>query len=350
MYDKLTIKNFQSHKNTTLEFHSGVNAIVGVTDSGKSVIRRALEWVSDNQPSGSAFCSHWGGTITRVSLTTNGKRVSRIKRKGKDLYKIDKQVFKSFGRKVPPEVQEVLNMRPDNVQTQLKSLFLLNDSPGKVALHYNDVADLGQINEVRDSLQKDINGFSQTVKYNDKEIEKSKKALKEYSDLDKIEKELNAVVRLETQATKEQKEALLIQASINSISDMDSEIGELKEVLDGEELVDECLLLFTEMKDIVKEILDLGGVITVYDAIIDKKKDLNELAEGKEKVDAVLSKLKTVKQLDKDIDTLTELLSTITLTDNNANRKQEKLTELNQTYKKEFRKLKRCFFCNSKLK
>jgi len=45
MINSLTIQNFQSHKNTTLEFDNGINIIIGQSDSGKTAIIRALNWV-----------------------------------------------------------------------------------------------------------------------------------------------------------------------------------------------------------------------------------------------------------------------------------------------------------------
>jgi len=68
MIKQLTIKNFQSHKKTKLEFSDGVNIIIGQSDSGKTAIIRALNWVVNNKPSGDSFRSHWGGD-TNVEIT-----------------------------------------------------------------------------------------------------------------------------------------------------------------------------------------------------------------------------------------------------------------------------------------
>ncbi|MCK9524299.1 MAG: AAA family ATPase, partial [Limnochordia bacterium] len=38
MIEKLTLKNFQSHKHSELEFAPGLNAIIGQSDSGKSAL------------------------------------------------------------------------------------------------------------------------------------------------------------------------------------------------------------------------------------------------------------------------------------------------------------------------
>ena len=45
---KVEIKDFQSHKNTNIEFSEGFNCIIGRSDSGKSAILRALRLVICN--------------------------------------------------------------------------------------------------------------------------------------------------------------------------------------------------------------------------------------------------------------------------------------------------------------
>ena len=52
MIKEINIKNFQSHDNTNLILDSGVNVIVGSSDSGKSAIIRALRWVTSCVPRG----------------------------------------------------------------------------------------------------------------------------------------------------------------------------------------------------------------------------------------------------------------------------------------------------------
>jgi exonuclease SbcC len=67
MIDSLSIQNFQSHEKTELEFDEGINIIIGQSDSGKSAILRALNWVVNNKPNGEAFKSNWGGD-TKVKI------------------------------------------------------------------------------------------------------------------------------------------------------------------------------------------------------------------------------------------------------------------------------------------
>jgi DNA repair protein SbcC/Rad50 len=43
--NKVRIENFQSHEDTLMEFHKGLNVITGPSDHGKSAVMRAIKWV-----------------------------------------------------------------------------------------------------------------------------------------------------------------------------------------------------------------------------------------------------------------------------------------------------------------
>ena len=118
MINSLTISNFQSHKKTGLEFDKGINVIIGPSDSGKTAILRALNWVVNNKPAGDAFRSNWGGD-TRAQLQIediNKSQIQRYKGGKGNLYLWDEKAstiltsqFNSFGQDVPEEIKELLN-------------------------------------------------------------------------------------------------------------------------------------------------------------------------------------------------------------------------------------------------
>ena len=70
MIKSLSIKNYQSHKDSYLEFSEGVNCILGGSDNGKTAIIRAINWIMTNRPLGESFRSNWGGK-TEVELFTD---------------------------------------------------------------------------------------------------------------------------------------------------------------------------------------------------------------------------------------------------------------------------------------
>ena len=141
MIESVKLKNFQSHKENTFSFTKGVNAIVGPSDSGKTAILRALRWLIWNRPLGDAFRSDWGGD-TEVAVTVDGQLITRYKHDNKHGYKIGKTDLKAIGTDVPEEVSTILNIDEINLQQQFDKPFLLADSPGEVAQHFNKVAHL----------------------------------------------------------------------------------------------------------------------------------------------------------------------------------------------------------------
>lgn len=144
MIDSIHLKNFQAHADTTLVFDKGVNVIVGRSDQGKSSIIRALRWVATNRPSGDAFIKN-GESETTVTLTVDGKSITRTKGKGTNSYTLDGVEYKALRSDVPSEIAELLNFGIANIQTQHEQYFLLQSSAGEVAKTINRIADLDSV-------------------------------------------------------------------------------------------------------------------------------------------------------------------------------------------------------------
>ena len=144
MIDKLRLKNFQSHEKSEFKFARGVNVIAGRSDSGKTAAVRALRWVVFNRPSGDEFRSHWGGE-TQVDVLTPAGKISRLRTASKNAYYIDGEQFRAMGTAVPDEVSACAKLGPVNFQLQMDAPFLVSETAGGVARHFNVVANLDQI-------------------------------------------------------------------------------------------------------------------------------------------------------------------------------------------------------------
>ena len=128
---RLIIENFQSHKKTVVEFApvGELTVIVGPSDTGKTVIIRALRWLLYNQPQGMEFV-RTGASFARVTLEyESGHKVIRERTVSTNRYKIvypdreGPEVFEGFGNSVPLEVQEITGVRPVRIGDEN---FLLN--------------------------------------------------------------------------------------------------------------------------------------------------------------------------------------------------------------------------------
>lgn len=116
---RLTIENFQSHKKTVVEFApaGGLTVIVGPSDTGKTVIIRALRWLFYNTPQGMEFV-RTGASFVRVTVEyESGHKVIRERTVSTNRYKIiapgaeAPEVFEGFGNDVPLEVQKITGVR-----------------------------------------------------------------------------------------------------------------------------------------------------------------------------------------------------------------------------------------------
>lgn len=158
--DNMTIKsvkisNFQSHEKTYLKLHKRLNVVCGKTDSGKSGLRRAIEWVVNNRPSGESFKSKWGGD-TKVELLVKDKGVKSFvsRKKGKEnLYILNDNKYKAFGQDVPEDIRNVLRMSDINIQNQISLPFMLTMSAGETARYLNEIVNLEDIDKSLSNIQ-----------------------------------------------------------------------------------------------------------------------------------------------------------------------------------------------------
>jgi exonuclease SbcC len=170
---QLRIENFQSHKETVLDFHPNFNCIVGTGNSGKSAIVRALsfilfgQWESSWVRNGAAFC--------RIALVMDNQTVV-IREKGEKVNRyvvrvpeLPEQIYSNFGTHVPEEIEKLLHIFKAqvgdkeeinlNLSSQLDNLFLLSNPGaykakvlGKLSkAHYLDYA-LREINRDKKRL------------------------------------------------------------------------------------------------------------------------------------------------------------------------------------------------------
>lgn len=303
MVKSLKIQNFQSHKDSTFNFSNGVNVIVGQSDSGKSSIIRALNWVVFNRPSGDSF-KRYGSKKTSVDIDG----IVRAKGKYNSYAIADNEPFKAFGQNVPDEIRSILNLDPINFQFQHDPPFLLSQSPGEVAKYLNEIVSLEKIDDSLAHANKRIKQVKNNIDYKEEEISQLETELVEYNwieDADKI------LIELEKKNSK--REGLEIKS--NNISNLIWDICHLQiqsaryeKTLKHEKLVDGCLQLQNDIERKEEEYYQLtdhiGWMIgdqtwiVEYDSIIylenqvDNLLDLNsQILEAKELTEALEGKV-----------------------------------------------------------
>lgn len=171
MIFKIRIQNFQSHFDTEVHLHPGLNVFIGSGDSGKtSLASRAPRWVQenrirhDNKPMGDNYVSRWAkktsakGTVTltddcAVTITRpDGSYCRRFReaardKSGKEVngYELNGERFEAIGVGVPDAVSKWFNWSDVNVQKQHDQAFLISKGSGEVASFLNRTVKLDDI-------------------------------------------------------------------------------------------------------------------------------------------------------------------------------------------------------------
>ncbi len=213
---KIKLQNFQSHKDTTIEVAEIMTAITGRSHHGKSSIIRAIQLVKDNRPTGNEFV-RWDTKETNVSIDN----VTFKKVGSKNSYIIEGQSapFKALNRAVPEEVTKELNLGDVNIQDQHESIFLLNESPGKVAKKLSELSDLQPTVTALQFISSKKRTVTSDIGSTAKAIDTVEQQLHELRHVDAMDDELCKIERKQRQAVRlREKHSQLYIAHKNAVS------------------------------------------------------------------------------------------------------------------------------------
>lgn len=267
MIKKLNIKNFQSHKNTQLKLHPGVNVIIGETDSGKSAVIRALRWLTDNKPNGDSFRSSWGGK-TSVSIQTKENDIISRQRDTENLYYLNDHKFAAFSTGVPEDVLSTLNLTEVNAQYQLDSPFLLSSTAGQVAQFFNKIAHLDKIDQGQKNLRKWTGQLNRKIESLTEDIKESKEQLKDYAYLKPLAKQIEAVEKKQEQMESMRTKKQSIEDTLYSLSSLETRLKEYQNKVSLDVLVTKTLKLYKDLKttkqskEVLKTLVERHATIT----------------------------------------------------------------------------------------
>jgi DNA repair exonuclease SbcCD ATPase subunit len=265
--NSIELQNFQSHENSKLNLHPGINTIIGSSDSGKSAVLRAINWAIYNRPSGGAFISHWakdkkGKQIekTIVSIIKNKKDLMRARDSGFNGYDLDGKILEAIGTDVPDEVKDFFNISEVNIQKQHDKAFLLSESSGEVARFFNRIIKL-------DVIDKSLSLIDSKKRENEKDL-KNLKA-----------EEIELTEQLETYNWIEDIEPKIVEAE--KIQNQINEIGLKKSDLEN------SLNQYKQHKEIVEDYKKFDGLentLSMFEDVnhrlIENKKCLYELQKS----------------------------------------------------------------------
>ena len=253
MIKSIRLENFQSHKNTTINFCDGVNAIVGLSDSGKTAILRALRWVVTNKPTGDAFQSYWGGDTSVTIILGDGTAITRKRTKSDNLYVKDDKEYRAFGQDVPEDIRKAFDLNDINLQGQMDAPFLLSQSPGEVAQILNKVVNLDVIDKAISSIRKQKLKADGDLKSELTRVSQLEGDLEKFAYLDELETEISGLESLDVLLGKARVGVAGLQAIVREISRQEQRIAEVGNTLLAESMLADVLAMAERRKAVGAE-------------------------------------------------------------------------------------------------
>lgn len=330
MIKSVCIKQFQKHKNTTLEFADGLNVICGESHNGKSAIIKALLWVLTNKPSGTAFrrIGH-GGEDTSVKIEFTDGIVERVRGDKRNCYVFDNEEYKAVRTDVPAEIQHFININECCLQSQFVPHYLLSDSPGEVARTLNSIVGLEDIDKANKHVGRIIMEANSQAKFIEGEIEKYTKSLERYAKLPDMEETLKYIEAQKTATEELQTFCDGLEATSRSIRTLEDLLLKKCDVLiKHEEEVNRLCKIHADLKQSELVIQDLQLAIEDIKVVEEEGKEAEVLLCYTNDIDAILEKMEILAEEEKDLKVLAEIIRDMSSCHEGMKKADTKLSKL----------------------
>ena len=340
---KIHIKNFQNHEDTVIELTGGLNTITGTSDSGKTAIYRTLEYIYLMGAEGygswdSTWVQHGASYATILITFDDGTRLLRIKGDSKNeiyLFKDDEdEPYYSktkVGIKYDQEVLDFLNnpffdkeigSLPFTNQTD--SIFLVGASESKIPEFIAKMSNFTEFEQAVNYLEKENNFFSKQIRISDEKIQKYKKDLEKYADLDLKIKSIEDIEEYKMANSTIKERITLVQSIIDEANNKVSTKKQLK--IENEKDVEFISVIKKHILDNehlnakINTMQELDEAINEHLANIDKLKIINK------KFEFLVSEATDKKM--KSLESKVSLIKNCHDLDDSIVKKQSELTEL----------------------
>jgi len=193
MIKNLKLKNFQSHRDTSIEL-APFTAIIGETNAGKSSIFRALRMLLFNPKDLGQSIINKNAKSCRVEVELeSGAKIIREKSNKYNRYILNGNTYERIGNEIPKEVADELKSPLAsfgeksyelNLERQLEPPFLVLEPPSRVAGIIGYLSGLEAIDSIIQELNRDIKSKENEASKAKRELEETEKQLEELSWLD----------------------------------------------------------------------------------------------------------------------------------------------------------------------
>lgn len=320
MFNSLYLKNVLSHKESTLNFHPGVNMIIGPSDQGKSAIFNGFYKVLYNRPSGDEW-KRWETKESEIHLDLDDYLI-RYEKKSQAKYLLEnketkKEIeFKAFGQNVPEEIQQIVNMdKKINVQQQLERgvpIFLIAESPGDVAKHFNSVAGFDVIDSAISTGKTQIKQTEKEIKTNKGLLSQKQKELKKYTQYLAFEELVQKAEEMQEKVQKQKEAKESIENHLDQILPKRESLKQIQNKLKINIFIKKALVLYNKIKGAEEEKQRIENRVKHVESFGKKMKSIKDRLEIKPSIDRAFVLFKIQDQNEKKKANIKESVFSIT--------------------------------------
>lgn len=264
MLKAIHITNYQSHPDTYVEFHPGVNVIVGTSRFGKSALLRSMIWGFTGIPKGDRFRSRWGGPTTFTAYFSDGT-LSREKDNSSNLYTLERnnevEEYKGFGQAIPEPIERFINMDAINFQKQLDPPFMFSWTPGERGLFLNKISNLEIIDRSIGNIKRMIKNDSDECTYLTTSIKELDSKLSEYDFIPDLEKDLQELEKTQERLLSVENKIRQLESLIDDIEQCNEALSLVGDIPGAEKELQKLEKKDQQAKQLEEEAKDLKGLI-----------------------------------------------------------------------------------------
>lgn len=280
----VTLKNFQAHKDTTVQFDKGLNIIVGESNNGKTSILRGILWAIDNQPLGNDFIMAGENDCSVTINFSDGTYIERGRTvKDTGYYKIRyiddngkyiDQTYRGFTNAVPIEVANVhqmpkVNITKDiethlNVLSQLDGPFLLTESPLVKASAIGRITGTHVIDAAIKESNKTIQSNRKLAKSYSEDLQQKENECKQLPDIKSMEAFTKNYAYIVKYITKLNDSVTKLNTNLQQINQYQQQMMQEKEKCERLKKVSALLPIIQTTQDRLNKVMFLHGKLIKY--------------------------------------------------------------------------------------
>lgn len=292
----IELVNIQKHKHITLSL-SGINVLIGETESGKTSILRGILWNILNNTSGEKLLNNDGAKACSVTITCGDDVVSRNWSKTENTYTLNDKKFSAIRTSVPDEVSKLYAVDSVNIQRRRDVPFMVYYKDTECAKQFGDMLDVSEIDRTIMASNAHVRELKTACDALSAEVSSAERGLEELSFIDEAAESFSAIKELVLAADSEERK----QERFGVLSD---KLTQAAEYTNKYIALGDALKQFTALDKFSEDITHIQDKLEAYTLL---HTSLLSAAKSLDKYSKYLGASRTLTHLNDDASALREI-------------------------------------------